>query len=71
MAEQSKCCCRHTDARACLLARHPEIRRTADVEGDGNPLYWEFEDEVCECHCHVEANEDVNGFPDEPWRDNP
>ena len=36
--DNSKCCCRHPDARACLVARHPEQRERVFNE--------------CECNCH-------------------
>jgi hypothetical protein len=54
----SECCCPHPDARACLLARSPEIRRTDDTPGD----YDKFIDEVCECGCH---RAEAGGLDDE------
>jgi hypothetical protein len=52
-------CCKHPDARACLLARHPEIRPYSDVYAPRDDLPEVFEDEVCECACHRE-DEDGN-----------
>lgn len=45
---ESKCCCPHPDARACLLARYPELRR----RDDSDTRYDATIDEQCECACH-------------------
>ena len=49
-----RCCCKHTDARACFLARHPECRRFTD---DLGTLYDSTMDYECECCCHREDDD--------------
>jgi hypothetical protein len=45
-SEDTKCCCRHDDARQCFLVRHPVAGR------DYDPIYDSAIDEACECSCH-------------------
>lgn len=52
--EISKCCCKHPDARKCLVARSPVLQRRDD--GDIRPDEFIFEQ--CECECHREIESD-------------
>lgn len=54
---QSRCCCKHADARACLVARSPMLQRRDDVDIRSDEFIDEV-DEVCECSCHRDAAED-------------
>lgn len=56
------CCCLHSDARACFLARHPECRRFTD---DVYPLsnYERTLDDQCECSCHYRDDDDEEPLP--------
>lgn len=53
---QSRCCCKHADARACLVARSPMLQRRDDVDIRSD----EFIDEVCECSCHRDVGPGTN-----------
>jgi hypothetical protein len=53
-AGDDRCACPHADARACLLARYPELRRHDDTPG----AYDLHIDEHCECVCHQAGDED-------------
>lgn len=54
-AKDIKCCCKHVDARACFLARHPECNRRSD---DTMSMYDVAIDEECDCCCHSEPFDD-------------